>query len=63
MAQTVKNLSAMWETWFNPWIGKIPLEEGGHSSILAFRIPWTEEPGGYNPWDHKELNRTDQLTL
>ena len=31
---------------FNPWIGKIPLEEGTaiHSSILAWRIPWTEEP-------------------
>ena len=40
-----------------------PLEEGGHSSILAFRIPWTEEPGGYNPWDHEELNTTEQLTL
>ena len=33
---------------FNPWVGKIPLEEGmaTHSSILAWRIPWTEEPGG-----------------
>ena len=33
---------------FNPWVGKIPLEEGmaTHSSILARRIPWTEEPGG-----------------
>ena len=25
-----------------------------HSSILAWRIPWTEEPGGYSPWGHKE---------
>ena len=33
---------------FDPWVGKIPLEEGmaTHSSILAWRIPWTEEPGG-----------------
>ena len=33
---------------FNPWVRKIPLEEGmaTHSSILAWRIPWTEEPGG-----------------
>ena len=33
---------------FNPWGGKIPLEEGmaTHSGILAWRIPWTEEPGG-----------------
>ena len=32
---------------FNPWVGKIPLEEGmaTHCSILAWRIPWTEEPG------------------
>ena len=31
---------------FNPWVGKDPLEEGMeiHSSILAWRIPWTEEP-------------------
>ena len=33
---------------FSPWVGKIPLEEGvaTHSSILAWGIPWTEEPGG-----------------
>ena len=33
---------------FDPWIRKIPLEEGmaTHSSVLAWRIPWTEEPGG-----------------
>ena len=33
---------------FDPWVGKIPMEEGmtTHSSILAWRIPWTEKPGG-----------------
>ena len=33
---------------FDPWVRKIPLEEAmaNHSSILAWRIPWTEEPGG-----------------
>ena len=33
---------------FDPWVQKIPLEEGmaTHSSILAWKIPWTEEPGG-----------------
>ena len=33
---------------FHPWVGKIPLEKGmtTPSSILAWRIPWTEEPGG-----------------
>ena len=32
----------------DPWVRKIPLEEGvaTHSSILAWRIPWTEDPGG-----------------
>ena len=33
-----------------------PMEEGmaTHSSILTWRIPWTEEPGGWNPWGRKE---------
>ena len=32
---------------YNPWVGKIPLEEemAAHFSILAWRTPWTEEPG------------------
>ena len=34
-----------------------------HSSILAWRIPWTEEPGGYSPWGCKESDTTEQLTL
>ena len=39
-----------------------PLEEemATHSSILAWRIPWTEEPGRYSPWGHKQLGRTEQ---
>ena len=32
-----------------------------HSSILAWRIPWTEESVGYNPWDHKESDTTEQV--
>ena len=38
-----------------------PLEESmaTHSSILAWRIPWTEEPGGYSPWGRKELDTTE----
>ena len=38
-----------------------PLEKGvaTHSSILAWRIPWTEEPGGLSPWGHKELDMTE----
>ena len=60
----VKNLPAnagdMKHT-FNPWVGKI-FEEGmaTHSSILAWKIPSTEEPGGLQgPWDHKELDKTE----
>ena len=37
------------------------MEEGmaTHSNILAWRIPWPEEPEGYSPWDHKESNMTE----
>ena len=44
MAQMVKNLPAMWETWVWPLGWEDPQEEGMaiHSSILAWRIPWTE---------------------
>ena len=43
IAQSVKYLPSMWETW----VGKVPLEEemATHSSILAWKIPWTEEHG------------------
>ena len=36
-----------------------------HSSVLAWRIPWTEEPGrlGCSPWGHKESDTTEGLTL
>ena len=48
MAQTVKNLPAMQETWVGSLGWEDPLEKGmvTHSSILAWSIPWTEEPGG-----------------
>ena len=57
VAQTVKNLRAMQETqvWSLGW--ENPLKKGmaTHSSIFAWEIPWTEEPGGlYSPWGHKE---------
>ena len=44
----VINLPAMQETWFQSLDGQDPLEEGMaiHASILAWRIPWTEEPDG-----------------
>ena len=48
MAQTVKNLPAMLEIQVQTLGQEDPLEEGmgTHSSILAWRIPWTEEPVG-----------------
>ena len=48
VAQTVKNLLAMQETWVRSLVWEDPLEEemATHSSILGWRIPWTEEPGG-----------------
>ena len=48
MAQLVKNPPAMWETWVRSLGWEDPLEKGKatHSSILAWRIPWTEEPSG-----------------
>ena len=48
MAQTVKNLPAMWETWIRSLGQEDPLEKGmaTDSNILAWRMPWTEESGG-----------------
>ena len=48
VAQTVKNLSAVQETQVHSLGREDPLEKGmaTHHSILAWRIPWTEEPGG-----------------
>ena len=48
VAQMVKNLPAMWETWVRSLGGEDPLEKGmaTHSSILAWRIPWQATVGG-----------------
>ena len=56
MAQTVKNLPMMRETWVRSLGWEDPLEEGlaTHSSILAWKIPWIEEPGGYSPWGSRK---------
>ena len=68
VAQTVKNLPAMWETCVQCLGWEDPLEEemATHSSILAWRIPWTENLEGYSPWDRKlsdtaETKHTAQL--
>ena len=48
MAQTVKRLPAMWENWVRSLGQEDPLEKemAAHSSILAWRVLWTEELGG-----------------
>ena len=55
VAQMVKNLPVMQETWVASWDGKGALEEemATHSSILAWRIPWTEELAGHSPWGRR----------
>ena len=55
IAQLVKNLPAMWETWVRSLGWEDPLEKGvaTHSSILAWKIPW----------GHKELDITERLSL
>ena len=66
VAQMVKNPPAMRETWVRSLGWEDPLEKATatHSSILAWRIPWTEEPGRlYSPWGCKELDTTKRLSL
>jgi len=61
----VRNLPAMWETQVRFLGQEDPLEEemATHSSILAWRILWTEEPGGLQSMDHKESDMIERLTL
>ena len=65
VAQLVKNLPAMRETWIQSLGQEDPLEKemATHSSILAWRIPWTEEPGGLQSTGCKESDTTEQLSL
>ena len=60
-AQKVKNLPTMKETQVQYLGREDPLEKGmaTHFSILAWRIPWTEEPGGLPSWGHKESDTTE----
>ena len=61
-AQTVKNLSTMQETWVQSLGQRVTLEKGmaTHSSSLAWRIPWIEEPAGDGSWSHIESDMTEQ---
>ena len=61
VAQLVKILPGMWETWVRSlgWEDPLEKETATHSSILAWRIPWTV----YSPWDCRESDMAEQLSL
>ena len=63
VAQRLKHLPAMWETWVRSLSQEDPLEKemATHSSILAWRIPWVEEPGGLQATGRKESDTTERL--
>ena len=71
VAQMVKNLPAMSETWVQSPGQEGPLEKrmASHSSILTWRIPWTEEPGRVlagawqSPWGHEWLTHKNIETF
>ena len=68
VAQTVKNLLAVWETWVQSLGQEDSLEKGmaTHSSILAWRTPWTEEPGRLHSMGLQRIRHdlvTDTFTL
>ena len=60
VAQRLKRLPAMQETWVRSLGGEDPLEKemAPRSGILAWRIPWTEEPGGLQSMGSQELDTT-----
>ena len=64
MAQTVKRLPAIWETQVQSLGWEDPLEKGmaTHFSILAWRIPWTEEPGGLQSMGSQRAGHDDGRT-
>ena len=65
VAQMVKNPRAMQETWIQSLGWEDPLEKGmaPHSSILAWRIPWTEEPGELQSMGRKQSDMMKRLSL
>ena len=59
MVQRVRNLPTVQEIWVQSLGGEYSLEKGRatHSSILAWRIPWTEEPGGLQSMGSQTVNK------
>ena len=60
IVQSVNNLPAVQETWvqFLGWEDPLEEETATHSSVLAWRIPWTEEPGGLQSMGSQESDTT-----
>ena len=65
MAQLVKNLPAMWESWVRSLSLEDPLEKemATHPSILAWKIPWAEEPGRLESIGHKSWTQISAIFL
>ena len=61
MPQMIRNLSAMQKTWVQSLGQEDPLEKGmaTHSSIIAWEIPWTEDPGRLWSMGRKESDKTE----
>ena len=61
VAQMVKNMSVVQKTQVQSLGWEDPLEKrmATHSSIPAWRVPQTEEPGGLQSWGHKQLDMTE----
>ena len=57
----VKRLPTMWETWVQSlgWEDLLEKKIATHSSILAWKIPWTEDPGRLQSMGSKELDTTE----
>ena len=64
VAQLVKHLPAMQETWvgFLSWEDLLEQEMATHSSILAWKIPWTQEPGRLQAMGSQESDMTERLS-
>ena len=65
VAQSVRNLPAIQKTWVRSLGREDPLEKemATHSSILTWKISWTQEPGGLQSMGSQESGTTERLTL
>ena len=65
MAQRLKCLPAVWETWVRSlgWEDPLEKEMANYSNILAWEIPWTEEPGGLQSTGSQSWARLSNFTF